>query len=40
MRSISYRETDDLDEAKEFVSPNNAHLHKRSYLKLPNIMHT
>lgn len=40
MRGISYKEADDLDEAKEFIEPNNAHLHKRTYLKLPSIMQT
>jgi hypothetical protein len=34
---ISYKEADDLDEGKEFIVPNHAHLHKRTFLKLPNI---
>jgi hypothetical protein len=37
VRGLSYLEHDDLDETKQFIAPNHAHLHKRTFLRLPKL---
>lgn len=37
VRGLSYLEQDDIDEGKQFLAPNHAHLHKRTFLRLPRV---